>query len=177
MLIVNLFGGPGSGKSTTAAGVFHLLKLEGVNCEYVQEFAKDLCWEGRSVAMRDQLYVLGKQHHRIHRLQGKVDVVVTDAPLLVSHIYGEDWLPESFFQMVMDLHLDQDNMNFFIDRVKPFQQAGRLQDEEQATRLDDKIKGLLVMTKSQWQGICGDHTGPAAIVSRLRDSGRVKGLR
>ena len=28
-IIVNLFGGPSSGKSTTAAGLFHKLKIQG----------------------------------------------------------------------------------------------------------------------------------------------------
>ena len=46
-LCVNLFGGPGIGKSTTAAGVFNLLKLHGIETELITEFAKDLVWEER----------------------------------------------------------------------------------------------------------------------------------
>lgn len=40
-LVVNLFGGPGSGKSTGAAYVFARLKMLGYNAELVTEFAKD----------------------------------------------------------------------------------------------------------------------------------------
>ena len=32
-LIINLIGGPGSGKSTTAAGLFYKLKQMGIDCE------------------------------------------------------------------------------------------------------------------------------------------------
>ena len=40
MIVVNLFGGPGCGKSTTAAWLFNQLKERGINCEYVTEFPK-----------------------------------------------------------------------------------------------------------------------------------------
>lgn len=39
-LLVNLFGGPGTGKSTTRAGLFNTLKLTGVNSEEVPEHAE-----------------------------------------------------------------------------------------------------------------------------------------
>ena len=40
-IVVNLIGGPGSGKSTTAAGLFYNLKKLGINCEMALEYAKD----------------------------------------------------------------------------------------------------------------------------------------
>src|SRR5262245_20723095 len=60
-LTVNLFGGPGCGKSTNAALVFGKLKNDGINVELVTEFAKELTWEGRSGALRFQPYVTAKQ--------------------------------------------------------------------------------------------------------------------
>lgn len=61
-LVVNLFGGPGVGKSTGAAKVFSELKLLGVNCELVGEFAKDKTWEHNSTALSCQEYVLVNSH-------------------------------------------------------------------------------------------------------------------
>lgn len=44
-IIVNLCGSPGVGKSTGAAYIFSQLKMRGINCELVTEFAKDKVWE------------------------------------------------------------------------------------------------------------------------------------
>ena len=41
MLIINLFGAPGAGKSTGAAYVFSQLKAAGVNAELVTRYGKE----------------------------------------------------------------------------------------------------------------------------------------
>lgn len=51
-LIVNLYGGPGTGKSTGAAYIFSKLKMDGIDAEYVTEFAKDKVWEGSQEARK-----------------------------------------------------------------------------------------------------------------------------
>ena len=42
MLVINLFGAPGAGKSTGAAYIFSLLKMYGINAELITEYAKDM---------------------------------------------------------------------------------------------------------------------------------------
>ena len=51
MIVCNLFGSPGTGKSTLAAYVFAKLKMLGINCELVTEFAKDKTWENNKTAL------------------------------------------------------------------------------------------------------------------------------
>jgi adenylate kinase family enzyme len=46
-LFVNLFGSPGTGKSTMAASIFAELKWRGVDCEIVTEYAKELTWKAK----------------------------------------------------------------------------------------------------------------------------------
>lgn len=69
MKVINLFAGPGSGKSTTCAGVFSKLKLAGVNCEMALEYAKDKVWEQSFHTLDNQIYIFGKQLHRLWRLK------------------------------------------------------------------------------------------------------------
>lgn len=52
MLIINLFGAPGAGKSTGAAYVFSQLKAAGVNAELVTEFAKERYGKGQRLFSR-----------------------------------------------------------------------------------------------------------------------------
>ena len=52
-LVVALMGSPGAGKSTLASYVFSRLKMLDVNCELVNEFAKDKVWEENNVALEN----------------------------------------------------------------------------------------------------------------------------
>ena len=61
--------------------------MAGVNAELVTEFAKDKVWEESKAVFQNQQYIFGKQYFRLTRLEGKVDVVVTDSPILLSAYY------------------------------------------------------------------------------------------
>lgn len=144
MLVVNLFGAPGAGKSTGAAYVFSKLKMAGINAELVTEYAKDKVWEGNEEVFKNQAYIFGKQYFRISRLQGKVDVVVTDSPLLLSSFYADDpVLGDTFDQMVMSVFTSYDSFNAFIVRVKPYNEAGRFQTEEESDRVAAQLQSFL----------------------------------
>ena len=88
-LIVNLYGGPGTGKSSGAAYIFSKLKMAGIDAEYVTEFAKDKVWENNTEAFKCQFYISGKQAFRISRCFGKVDVIITDSPIVLGKIYAD----------------------------------------------------------------------------------------
>jgi hypothetical protein len=156
--VVNFYGGPGAGKSTTAASVFSLLKLHGVNAELVTEIAKDFTWEQRLKTLENQYYVWAKQQHRLWRVRGEVDVIVTDCPLLLSFIYGER-KPECFYDLVLHDFNEYENMNFFIQRNKPFNPKGRNHNEKESKELDVKIKGMLEYLKIRYGVIFGDYEG------------------
>lgn len=141
-LIVNLLGGPGTGKSTTRAEIFAALKWRGIECEEAPEFAKEIVWGEITAKLDDQTYIFGKQNHRLFRLNGKVNVVLTDSPLILSILYGKN-MPPSFKPFVLDIINSYNNLNIFLKRTKPFNPKGRLQSFNQAKELDSGIKDLL----------------------------------
>jgi tRNA uridine 5-carbamoylmethylation protein Kti12 len=136
--VINLYGGPGCGKSTTAAGIIHYLKSTDVKAEYVTEFAKDLTWDESFGVLQNGIYVLANQYHRLWRLQGKVDVVVTDSPLLLNMVYNT-----KHHDLTRQLFEEFDNDNYFIIRSKNYMKYGRTQTLEEAKALDEKAKGVL----------------------------------
>jgi molybdopterin-guanine dinucleotide biosynthesis protein len=141
MKIINLYGGPGSGKSTMAAYIFSELKERGYNAELVTEYAKDLTWQKSMAVLDNQLYVFAKQHHRIWRLKDQVEFVVTDAPLLNSLIYGES--TETFKRLVIEQFHSFESINIFLQRVKPYNPSGRSQSEDEAKEIDVKTLKML----------------------------------
>ena len=50
-IVINLLGGPGSGKSTIAYDLAGYLKKIGVNCEYISEFVKQRVYEKNQTAI------------------------------------------------------------------------------------------------------------------------------
>jgi len=164
-LIVNLFGGPGAGKSTTATGVFSLLKLHGVNAEYVPEFAKDLTWEERAKTLQNQIYLFGKQYHRSWRLFDQVDVIITDAPFILGLVYGIFDL--SMVQVMMGRFEECNNLNFFLRRVKKYEPKGRNQTFDEAKLLDGKIYAMLTAHGIEHTEAEGNHTAINMIASYI----------
>jgi nicotinamide riboside kinase len=141
-LVVNLLGGPGTGKSTFCAGIFAALKWDDVDCEMALEYAKDLVWDNNLSKLENQLYVFGKQQSRLFRLNGKVDVVVTDAPLFNSIIYDAKG-DKLFTKLVLREQSSYENLNIFLVRKKKYNPNGRHQTFAQAKELDKKILNAL----------------------------------
>lgn len=167
MKVINLWAGPGSGKSTTAAGLFYLLKNSGSNSELVTEFAKQLVWQERHATFSDQLYILAKQNHKLNILRGKVEFAVTDSPLLLSNIYvPKDYL-SGFETLVWSTFKSYDNLNFFIKRVKPYNSIGRNQNETEAKDLDRTIRGYLDAAELPYTVIDGDKDAPQKIFNQI----------
>lgn len=154
-ILVNLFAGAGAGKSTCASGVFSLLKHHNVNAELITEYAKDLVWEGRLHLNRNDMEIFSEQLRRQHRLRGKVDVMVTDSPILLSSIYIEPF-DELFHATVMREFKKYNNFNFFIKRVKPYMKIGRAETKNGAKKIDDKVVEFLDREQVIYEKRLGD---------------------
>lgn len=142
--VINLFGGPGTGKSLMMADLFAHFKRLGITVEMAPEFAKEVIWQETTPRiLNNQIHVFGVQHNRIHRLLGQVEVVVTDAPLINSVLYDPEG-NHDFHKLVLTEHHKLNNLNFLVKRLKKFEGGtGRIHDEHKSLDLDAKIKKIL----------------------------------
>lgn len=165
MLVVNLFGAPGAGKSTGAALIFSYLKMGGVNVELVTEFAKDLAWENNTEALSDQVYILGQQAHRVTRCLNKADVIVTDSPLPLGILYNKnERISQSLANLTMDIFNQNDNLCYFVERSKPYKTEGRMQTEAESDKIASDVQELLDKYQIPYKKVLGMSSCYSAIV-------------
>jgi hypothetical protein len=150
--IINVYGGPGASKSTSAAYLYYLLKIQQANVELVREYVKDWAWEGRAFGAYDEIYFLGKQVRHESMLFGKVDYIVTDAPVYMTAYYASIYCSltlskgvlgeaQAFYQQVAeDGH---QHLHIMLNRIRPYDPAGRYQNESQAHSVDDGVGEML----------------------------------
>lgn len=141
-IVINLFGGPGIGKSTIATYLFSKLKTLNFSIEYVPEFAKEKVWENSYESLKNQFYITGMQSWMISRCIGKVDLIITDSPILLGCIYNKDNL-ELNPAIVYEFN-KYTNINVLINREnKSYDGLGRVHNLQQSLDIDSEIKKLL----------------------------------
>lgn len=140
-IVINFIAGPGVGKSTLTASIFARLKKLGIDCELVTEYAKDKVWEESFKTLNNQIYVFGKQYHRLCRVSGKVECIVTDAPLIHNILYNKD--SEKLNDLVIESINKFNNLNLFVERVVEYNENGRIHTLEQAKECDKQILDIL----------------------------------
>lgn len=154
--IINLYGGPGVGKSTIAAGLFYKMKTSNYSVELVTEYAKELVYDKRNNVLDSrQFYIFAKQLNKIQRLiENKIEWIITDSPLLLSLIYDNGNYP-SFAKLAKEVYYSQNNYNVYLERneLNEYQSYGRLQSScEESIEIDNKIINMLteMVEESFW---------------------------
>jgi ABC-type oligopeptide transport system ATPase subunit len=169
MKVINLWGGPGCGKSTTASGLFHLMKLRGHKVELVTEFAKELTYDENWDMLTRQEKILEEQYARQQRLISHVDYAITDSPLPLNIIYARPELKinDFFSSWVMDLYNQFDNFNIMLKRVKPYSHYGRKESSETAKNIDKQCITLLDSLQVPYDWVLGDEDSQVIIYNML----------
>jgi len=144
VIVINFFGGPDSGKTTQATGLFHAMKKDSMNVELVNEFAKMCVWEKNIEILEDQLYIMAKQNRSVMRLEGQVDICITDSPILLSGIYRDAYGAPKYSDLIDQMSLEcfnrNDNINFMMKRsTKNYDKTGRAQGLDGAVQIDNKL--------------------------------------
>lgn len=168
MKVINLFGSPGCGKSTTASGLFFLMKTAGLNVELVTEYAKDLVWQERHKTFHDQYYLSAKQNHRLEVLRNKVDYIITDSPLLLSLIYTPEDYYTQFKNIILEIWESYDNICILLERTKPYNPLGRNQNEEESMKVAAQIESMLFSYMIPYHKLKADNSAPEKIKGLLK---------
>lgn len=175
---VNLYAGPGTGKSTTCAALFAELKYRGYNTEMILEYAKDATWERRGPKVFEaQEYIFGKQHFRMARVADEVDFLVTDSPILLGNVY----MPKNFYlpslkHTIKEAYDRYENIDIFLDRAtqKGYNPKGRNQTPEEAKQKDQEILEMLDNYKIQYIRLTFDRDNIDTIITEMLLQGWIK---
>lgn len=124
------------------AHCFAELKWKGYDCEMTPEYAKIKVWEESYNILNNQFYVSAKQYHSLKRLNGKVDIILTDSPILLGLFYGKDE-PSEFKDLLIKYHHSFNNLNIVLQREKHFNPNGRLHSEQESKLIDKEIEKIV----------------------------------
>lgn len=144
--VINLWAGPGHGKSTLATGLFSELKKQGYSVEYVAEFVKEWAWENRKISKYDQITISAEQITREARLLGKVDFIVTDSPVLLSGFYDNKYNVKPLVLSMLKAYKAETKRDGHADvhlvipqLFKEFKTEGRFQSQKEAQQFHGEI--------------------------------------
>jgi len=145
--VINLFGGPGCGKSTVAAQLYGYLKSQGKSVELVQEYVKSWVYLERKPCEYDLLHLLGQQSQRESIIYGKVDYIITDSPFLLAGVYQEylsdfkyDYVKVAAKKFIQQSeHNGVIYRNFVLKRGNSYDNSGRFENLEKAQEIDNLI--------------------------------------
>jgi len=149
--VINFYGGPGIGKSTSAAYLYYLLKCSEKDVDLVREYVKEWAWEDRVIGPYDQLYFLGKQIRKESCLYGLTEYIVTDSPIYNNIIYGQLCCSENLQKGINELthrfyqeckEKDVEHLHIMLNRSKPYQPSGRYHTEAEARKIDQMLIDL-----------------------------------
>lgn len=108
-----------------------------------REIAKQKVWTGQLKSLQDQDYITALQRQEITVLVDQVDVVICDSPLLLGCIYAPADYPPSFHEFTKWTWDQFDNLNFYVERTKPFDPNGRKHNELESLAIGNNILNLL----------------------------------
>lgn len=177
--IISLYGGPGTGKSTSAAYLYYLLKSQDKSVELVREYVKDWAYEARTISNYDQIYFLGKQVRRESLLYGKVDWIITDSPVMMNLFYAQKYCPSKLSEGIRSATLSMygqaaedghKHVHVFLKRIKPYLAEGRYQKEEEAKQIDVELHRLLQDLKIPFMEILASEEELSKALTQIKEA-------
>jgi hypothetical protein len=119
------------------------LKKYGVEVENVMEYPKELVYQERLLALKDQVFVFANQYHKIWTAAAHNQLVITDSPIMLSMIYNPDTSPH-FNELIVELHEKFNNINIVLKRTpETHSMVGRIHSLTESISVDNRIRAIL----------------------------------
>lgn len=151
---INFLGSPGAGKSLMSALVYVELKKRHETAEIVSEYAKQLIYMEDYEMLNNQWIVSYNQYKMLKRMEGKVDYVCCDSPLVLGLFYNEyhsanvcdkSKTKQMILSKISELEKNNGNTYIFLERNTslPFEKYGRIHTEQEAGVIECEMKKML----------------------------------
>lgn len=143
---VNLYGGPGMGKSLTAAELYACYGKLGHSVEHVKEVIKLAAYRGEFPKSYQPLKIFSLQIDAEDGFLEHVQFIVTDSPIHLNVAYNKFYGFEGWEEMLSLANKWEAKMpayHILMKRKWPYQTAGRYQDEKAAVFLDSFISDFV----------------------------------
>ena len=162
-VVVSIFGGPGSGKTTAALDITARLKKLGFLADFAPEYAKEVVWDTKAPlaseqergqaldllnrGLETQQIFFAQQKARVNRCLGQCDFVVTDSPGLIGMVclrppFDAQGRAELFEAMMSDF-LSHHNFVMAMRRGEAYEAQGRIESPKRAMAMDRATCELL----------------------------------
>jgi len=158
---INFLGGPGCGKSTTAAFIYAELKKRGTSIELVDEYIKFWTYIPRVPKGFDSLYVQAKQIHKEDTiLRAGTDFIVSDSPILLQYYYAKHHntpVQKPMLDISLEFEEKYPSINILLIRNdEDYDQLGRYENLQQAKDIDEELLEVLGETNT-WYAAFKSH--------------------
>lgn len=161
--IINFISGPSGGKSLCTYATVIEMKVNGYSAEIVPEFAKNLVWDEDFESLNNQYYVSREQYKLLKAVNGKIPFVITDGSLLHGLVYNKinpdnTSNIEKTEKAILNWYNQFDNIVIFLDRnpEHKYEFAGRLQNEEEAKKIDSLLESELKINNISFYRVKSD---------------------
>ncbi len=172
--IINFIGAPSVGKSLMASLIFSELKMRHLKAEYVQEHAKMLIYQELFEELNNQHSVSMNQYKMLKSINGKVNYICTDSPLLLGLYYNRAYKTnicnvEKLEKLLLQKIDEFNNIYIFLKRNDsfPYEIEGRVHNENESKQIEKELELLLQEFKIPYITVVSDRLSVNRILDEI----------
>lgn len=152
---ISIVGAPGAGKSTLASQINSVLKTQGKNSIFIEEYVVEYIAEyGIPTSMESQQIIFQEQYRKERTFAESKDYVVCDSASWMSYIYGRQYydlpLSRQAIASLSHMHkkalesLEYWNIIFYVPMLDDYSLDGvRYHKQDESKKIDRMVKGWL----------------------------------